>query len=235
MSKDTNNPLYAFKDFIFTDRIRDELLELFIEGAPNVICFHGKPGIGKTSFANAFVESVANPDRVFRDAMNEIRSADIKREYLDASGIGKALSVTLDDFMPESQYGMCRYERVWILDEFHNLSPQAQDKYKIRMEEIGDDELIVVILNTTDNKGIREQLTPAIYSRLHCIDMDIKRRELEEMTAKVAARYPDLRRAHIKATLPDMRRLVREGEFAKTVKEKKDKLREQLAAIEGDL
>lgn len=224
-----DNALDIFKDFIFPERIEDQLLELFVSGSPNLICFHGNPGIGKSSFARAYSKALA--EYVTTDAVNEIGANFITRKYLEEMKIGlKQTTVDFSSFM-EEEVSRFRYQRAHILDEFHDLTIRAQNRYKARFEDLRDDELCIVTLNTTNTRTVRDVLSPAIFSRLHCINLDIRRSEFKEVAAKVSERYPLLSEATILSRLPDLRSLTREGRFSERLAAEKSAMKEKLQSV----
>ena len=194
--------------FIFTDRLRDQLQGLktypeMIQLTP-VLCFHGFAGVGKTSFAKLLCEELCGDVKHF--AMNErsLKNSFIEKEI-------KPLFRTRSLLDPGDK---C-FSRGIILDEFHNLSPKDQDRFKVVFDELVD-ALVIVCLNTMNTKPLHECLTKPIYSRVHQINFNIRdeENELTEMVGKVNDKYPLLPRTKVRAWLPDMRVITREGKLS---------------------
>ena len=194
--------------FIFTDRLRDELNILktypeMIQLTP-VLCFHGFPGVGKTSFAKLLCDDLCGDVKHF--AMNE-RS--LKNTFIDEQI--KPLFRTKSLLDPGDK---C-FSRGIILDEFHNLTPKDQDRFKVVFDELVD-ALVIVCLNTMNTKPLHKCLTQPIYSRVHPINFNIRdeENELNEMVSKVNEKYPLLSLTKVYSWLPDMRVITREGKLS---------------------
>ena len=194
--------------FIFTDKLRDELNILktypeMIQLTP-VLCFHGYAGVGKTSFAKLLGEELCGDVMYF--AMNErsLKNSFIEKEI-------KPLFRTRSLLDPGDK---C-FSRGIILDEFHNLSPKDQDRFKVVFDELVD-ALVIVCLNTMNTKPLHKCLTQPIYSRVHPINFNIRNEEneLTEMVGKVNEKYPLLSRTKVYSWLPDMRVITREGKLS---------------------
>lgn len=195
-----------FDEFIFPKRLENEL-RLLVEHpdlSEKVICFSGKPGIGKTSFAKAFAKAMSYSQ--YYHALNE---GGISPSELDNLGLGR---VSLDRFIDEESMA---FDRVILLDEFHNLAPRQQDYFKIRFDDIRDTERVIVILNTTNKKQLEDVVSSAIYSRMYEINFDITEEEAREMAPRLASTFEHLTPSEIAESLPDMRRLEQLNRQAK--------------------
>jgi len=197
--------------FIFTDRLRGELQTLrtypeLIKLNP-VLCFHGYAGTGKTTFAKSLCDelcghSVYLPmnERSLANGFIEDEIKPLFRTY----AIGASAKP---------------YAKGIILDEFHNLAPRDQDKFKVVFDDVidglcGVPSLIVVCLNTTPTKSLSKCLTSPIYSRVSQFNFNTAegdKDELYELVGKVKERYPLLSATEIFAWLPDMRVITRRG------------------------
>ena len=117
------------------------------------------------------------------------------------------------------------FSRGIILDEFHNLTPKDQDRFKVVFDDVINNELetlVVVCLNTTTTKGVDKCLTKPIYSRVHPIDFNIpdRRDELYQVIDKVMEKFPSLSRHQVYHWLPDMRKITRNGRISEIVKKR---------------
>ena len=197
-----------FNDFIFSDRLRSELNILIsdpeIIQLVRVVCFHGYAGVGKTTFAKLLCDDLCADVQYF--AMNErsLKNSFIEKEI-------KPLFRTRSLLDPGDK---C-FSRGIILDEFHNLSPKDQDRFKVVFDELVD-ALVIVCLNTMNTKPLHKCLTQPIYSRVHPINFNIRKEEneLTEMVSKVNEKYPLLSRTKVYSWLPDMRVITREGKLS---------------------
>lgn len=199
------------EQFIFTDRLNNELKVLkthpeIMQITP-VLCFHGYAGVGKTTFAKLLCDDLCADTQYF--AMNE-RS--LKNSFIEEQIKPLFRTRSLLD-----QGDKC-FGRAIILDEFHNLSPKDQDRFKVVFDDLtdGGSALVIICLNTMNTKPLHKCLTQPIYSRVHQINFNIrnKENELTEMVGKVNEKYPLLPRNKVRAWLPDMRVITREGKLS---------------------
>jgi len=194
--------------FIFTDRLRDQLQGLktnpeMIQLTP-VLCFHGFAGVGKTSFGKLLCDDLCADVKHF--AMNE-RS--LKNSFIEGQIKPLFRTRSLLDT------GDKCFSRGIILDEFHNLTPKDQDRFKVVFDDLTD-ALVIICLNTMNTKPLHKCLTEPIYSRVHPINFNIRdeENELTEMISKVNEKYPLLSRTKVYSWLPDMRVITREGKLS---------------------
>lgn len=195
--------------FIFTDRLRGELQVLrtypeLLQLTP-VLCFHGEPGVGKTSFAKLLCAELCADTQYF--PMNE-RS--LKNGFIEDQI--KPLLRT----RPIVNANEGNISRGIILDEFHNLSKKDQDRFKVVLDDVTDC-LVVICLNTEQDKPLSNRLTPPILSRVHHIDFNTAKGdedELYELVSKVKDKFPMLSATKVLGWLPDMRRIFREGKMS---------------------
>ena len=186
-------------DFIFPDRIEEQLVELltYPEVMPNLIGFYGEAGSGKTSFAKYLAKKIGANLQYF--AMNE---GGIDSRWIDANRCWFLGRSVLDDLSKSIQ-------KITIIDEFHNLKKDKQDQFKTLFDDVPDTHLIIVCFNSEVGKSMDQTLSSPIYSRLHLIDFNLWTKELDAMILKVKAKYSDLSEIEIRAMLPDMRRITR--------------------------
>ena len=191
-------------NYWFTPALRQELLELleYPKETPNLLCFYGEPGTGKTSLARYMAEVLSVESRTFNMDHKQIlgnRFVDSERAWFE----GNSLLTALDAERPIS--------KVTVLDEFHNLKHSEQDKFKTLFDAIPRNHWVIVCLNTAQNKTLRQTLSPAIFSRLHSINFNIKDSELDQLAQVIVEEYSLLTEYEVRAWLPDFRKIQREG------------------------
>jgi len=199
----------AFDQFIFSDRV-SRSINAFVrhpEVIPNVLCFHGFPGVGKTSFAQFLADQVSYNTHYF--PLNERA---LKGTFIEAE-IAPLFRHSLHRFLHDEDKA---FDKTIILDEFHNLSPKEQDRFKVVLEE-SDNELFIICLNTTRSRSVAKILSDAVLSRAHHIDFNVKNDELSEVVEKVVRVFPELSSDRIQAWLPDMRRITREAMLLRNI------------------
>ena len=204
-----------FEEFIFTDRLTKQL-KLFVE-RPDILrltpilCFHGFPGVGKTSFGKKLMGHFCGDSQYF--PMNE-RS--LTNNFIEEKIKPILRSTSFFD-------GEKLFSRGIFLDEFHNLRNKDQDRFKVVFDELEEKEKILVIvgLNTTNTKVLSKCVTQPIYSRLYPINFNVRREvnEIDEVVEKVMKRYPLLSTIRIRGLIPDMRRITREGLMSELMNE----------------
>lgn len=197
-----------FADLIFTTHLESQLRFMYdhpevLEAIP-VVCFYGYAGLGKTTVARIFADAFCSDTRYF--AMNE---ASLDSKFVDEE-IRPLLRTNLFDRVSNDEY---LFNRCIILDEFHNLTPKEQDRFKVVFDEMKKT-LVIVCLNTTEKRGIGDQTTEPILSRMNAISFNTPSRnedDLQYLVNKVIKIYPSLSRDRVYDLLPDMRSIRREG------------------------
>lgn len=195
--------------FIFHEELETEL-QFLISNAnklDGVLCFHGRPGCGKTTFTKFFCNQVAK-ETMYLDACSHIF------DKTSAGNILKTIQdsrVTLSAFLDENYNAKAYWNKAIIIDEFHNLSPSRQDAFKITLEQMTKEfnYLFILIVNTSKDKPLAKILTAAILSRVQPICFDIQKHHYEEVTAIIKERFPMLSNEYILETLPDMRQIFK--------------------------
>jgi len=199
-------------NFIFHKELKDKL-EFIIDKSDKlggVLCFHGLPGCGKTTFSEYYAYKVAKEVSIF-DANSHLfdksSAADILN-MIKETGRTNPLTALQDD-VNFNQNGC--WDRCFIIDEFHNLSEKRQDAYKVSLEKVSKElnALFILIVNTNKERPLNKTLTSAILSRCQAIDFDIKKQHFDEVTVLLRKRYPMLDENFIKRTLPDLRQIMK--------------------------
>ena len=198
-----------FDRFVFNERLETEL-KFFIDNPralPEVTCFWGHPGIGKTSFAKEYSSHFARNQSYH--PLNEITGnlTETFKEKLPFNKDGASLAPFLDDGKsPEKVIG-----HVAILDEFHNLSGSKQDYFKTvfdGMNSQSDWFRIFLCINTDKKRPTpKAVLSAPIYSRCHHIDFNTSIAEKEVYVDRLCQRFPSLSRNEIACWLPDVRKI----------------------------
>ena len=211
----TSNP-DLFEKFIFTDRLTKHLKTLverpdIFRVAP-ILCFHGRPGVGKTSFGKLLMDHLCGDYYYY--PMNE-RS--LKTNFIEDNI--KPLYRTMSIFGDDRKV----FSRGLFLDEFHNLTPKDQDRFKVVFDELigREDTFVIVSLNTTRTRSLSKCVTQPIYSRFHPINFNVRDKtdELDEIVEKVNNRYPLLSKNQVRCWIPDMRKITREGVMSELMKQ----------------
>jgi len=222
-----------FEDFILFDRLEEQLG--FLDACPDKItsalCFHGLPGIGKTSFAKYFAKKHAKcvtymdvsdwtqfkKHAVYKDWKRELVHIDIDSNYRE----------------DKKKY----FDRALILDEWGDLSNVAQTWWKLPLQEMQDIKvthdfkmLVIICLNTSPYKkeeklNLENQMIPAIRSRCgggrkvldrsnatNIIDFCPRSGEEDSVVDAFTDRYPHLSDDDFASTYPDLRAVVAAGE-----------------------
>ena len=202
----------ALDEFIFSDRLSQQVNQLLSnpDVIPTVLCFHGFPGVGKTSFALFLAEKLSYDVHHF--AMNEqgLDAGFIKHQFAQLQ------RSSLLPFFPDDTDDEKTFNHGIILDEFHNLTPKQQDSFKLILEEIGS-YLTIICVNTTKKRPLSKALTEAIKSRVHAIGFNIRDEEVPQVIKRVGQVFPELSPEKIKTWLPDMRRITREAELLRNI------------------
>lgn len=195
--------------FIFHKQLQNEL-QFLINNAnklDGVLCLHGLPGCGKTTFSKYFSNLVAK-ETIYLDACSHIF------DKTSAGNILKTIQdsrVTLSAFLNEDYNAKAYWNKAIIIDEFHNLSASRQDAFKITLEKLSIESnyLFILIVNTSKDKPLNKTLTPAILSRVQPVCFGIQKLHYEEVSQIIKQRYPILSDEYIMETLPDLRQICK--------------------------
>jgi replication-associated recombination protein RarA len=194
----------TFNDFLFTSELKKELKYLLDnpERIPSPLCFYGRPGNGKTSFAEYIAKTLCS-ECCYYDMNEYKKNGASSGELLRAVHNYASMATLSDESKPIS--------KCIILDEWHNATHSQQDAYKVPFETYSQkaNVLFILCLNTDWELPIEKALSPAIKSRCHCISFNTRSSQLPELRALVREKYPTLSETQIAAALPDMRVIQR--------------------------
>jgi len=198
-------------NFIFSNELKTELQFLLNNPTklPSSLCFFGKPGNGKTTFAK-FLSKEIGKEVQYYDSNN------FKIEGTTSSVILKSINessrtIPLNQFVKGNETLREKpFDRVFIIDEFHNLTIQTQDGFKVVVEDMSKrNNLFIFILNTDSNikkETYEKRVSPAMRSRFYSIQFDIKENQIEEVCEIVKQKHP-----HVPDDL--IRQLVSNSDF----------------------
>jgi len=162
------------KDFIFSRELETEL-QFFLDNPtklPGSLCFYGKPGNGKTTFAKHLSSKISQDVRYFD--CNSYKVEGTTSNSILQSINKSCRTLSLNTFFEGSESKP--FDRVFIIDEFHNFSSQTQDSFKISIEELSKrDILFIFILNTDSsvkNGTYEKRVSSAMQSRFYATHFD---------------------------------------------------------------
>ncbi len=212
-----------FDDFIFFGELKDEL-EKFDnepETITRALCFHGLPGIGKTSFAKYLATKHAK--RVLHLDMNDGTEPFVKDGWKTTQqGWKKFIGFhSMDEFAVDATE---KYFNVaLILDEWNDIEFKKQNRWKVAIEEMYELEtfkiLIIICLNTNHGEdkesqkhSLNKMLSPAIKSRCDVVEFSPYDGDEKEVIKAFKKRYPYLSERKLKSAYPDLRSIVHMGD-----------------------
>lgn len=195
-------------DYIFPSDV-ERRLKMMVENPsmlPKFSVFYGEPGTGKTTFANRYAERVSH--HVTYVPTNEDNLPNDKWEKIESALRSSPLIFDEDDTK--------HFSRLFIIDEFHNLSLNKQDKFKTIHDRLDDDVRFIFILNTDGRGGVRKgrlhhRMSPAMLSRCFPFSFDVSDKDIPELLPRYRQMYPHLSDARLVGYLPDHRRLHQEN------------------------
>jgi len=204
------------EQFIFHTELKNKL-EFIIEKSHKlggVLCFHGLPGCGKTTFSEYYAHKIAQEVSIF-DANSHLFDRTSAANILNT--IKETGNIVLDEDAENNRHSNDKkaWDRCFIIDEFHNLSEKRQDAYKVSLEKVSKElnALFILIVNTTKERPLNKTLTSAILSRCQAIDFDIKKHHYDEVIYLIRRKFPMLDEQYIKQTLPDLRQVMKRAKL----------------------
>lgn len=178
---------------------------------PRFLVFHGEPGTGKTSFARQFAQLNAVHETYI--PVNEIKLNQVWEKEIEVPLHTKAIS--FDDVESEKPF-----DRIFVIDEFHNISTNQQDRFKTVFDRLNKRTLFIFVLNTDARKPsevLSRKLSSAMYSRCYEFNFDIPKIQCAQLIPKAQKVFPNLTVEQIKALMPDFRKMTQENEVASLV------------------
>lgn len=117
-----------FDELFFVPRIADELNRYITNPAeiPPIVCLYGRPGLGKTAFSKLFAKT--NAEHYQYIAMNE-HTRDSSSNAFKQKLLFNRHTLRMS---PENH----AFETATVLDEFHNLSFNSQDVFKVMFDRL---------------------------------------------------------------------------------------------------
>ena len=191
---------------IFPDRVESALRgieECLSDALINAVCFYGRPGTGKTTYAKILADKFAKDVIHFDCAIQGVNN-----RVMDSMSSRAASGVLPFDVKLGRPFDKC-----FILDEFHNLNFKDQSRYKMLIEEDPERVMFVICLNVTATKSFEKSVESAIRSRCESVSFDIPKDEVRTHARKVQRQFPSLPLEHIEAYLPDMRTIKRKAQM----------------------
>lgn len=121
---------------------------------PQVILFHGNPGLGKTSIAKVLaIEVNGNKPSLYESVIDNNESTDCIKLY-NMSSVGDETDTIVSELQNASFSSTGR--KVLILDEVHGMTKKAQDAILVTLEHLPKE--IYVFMCTTEMAMLRESL-----------------------------------------------------------------------------
>ena len=204
MSEVINTNVKFLDDYVMPERIKSALQDIidYPDLSPKVMCLYGYAGNGKTSFAKYWASQ--NTADVAYYPMNELKNKEV--EEIDIS------SINLMGFVDEQRP---IFNRITILDEFHNLTPKEQDLFKTKIDDMNEQCRLIICLNIEEKKPLKKQMTEPMRSRSHCIDFNASIYDMDELVTQCLELYSYLDEGYVRSVFPDYRKLKETNEYKK--------------------
>lgn len=175
---------------------------------PNFLVFHGEAGTGKTTFARKFAQVNAVHETYI--PVNEIKLNQVWEKEIESPLHTKPISY--DDSEHEKPF-----DRIFVIDEFHNISTNQQDRFKTVYDRLDERTLFIFVLNTDARKPsevLSRKLSGAMYSRCFEFNFDIPKIQCAQLIPKAEEIFSNLSTERIKALMPDFRKMTQENDVA---------------------
>jgi len=188
---------------ILTERAETQLggiEKCLSKGLINAVCFYGRAGTGKTSYAKHLGETYASHITHLDCAIKGVNNT-VMEELLHRASNG---ILPINDEVKT-------FQRCFILDEFHNLNMRDQCRYKMMIEDYAETTMFVFCVNVSKTKSYEKSVESAIRSRCEGVSFDIRKDELSNHALRVKRDFPMMPVEMIAALLPDMRAIKRKS------------------------
>lgn len=182
------------------------------EKSKKFLVFHGEAGTGKTTFARKFAQANAVHETYI--PVNEVKLNQVWEKKIESPLHTKP--ITYDDSGHEKPF-----DRIFVIDEFHNISTNQQDRFKTVYDRLDERTLFIFVLNTDARKPsevLSRKLSSAMYSRCFEFNFDIPKIQCAQLIPKAEEIFPNLSTERIKALMPDFRKMTQENDFAVLMK-----------------
>jgi len=215
-----------FDDFVFADELKEELK--FFDDNPQEItrglCFHGLPGIGKTSFAK-YLAQKHSKNIVYVDCNAQATGSKKHTIFSDwQKVVGHYGGNNIGDDGKEKHF-----QHAIIFDEWHDLTIKQQHNWKIPFDEMFELTnntsfriLVILCLNTsnendTASKKLRldKLVASAIRSRCDTIEFSPVAGHENEIINGFLRLYPKANEDKMCDAYPDLRDMTAIGERSK--------------------
>jgi len=194
---------------VFTKEHEERMLSLIRNPKefPRFLVFYGEPGTGKTTMARRFAKEFAH-DEVYLP-MNEVDLSSVWKSRIQNA----LMTMPIVNDYSESK----EFDRVFIIDEFHNVSVNKQNRFNTIIERCYDRMLFIFVLNTDATKSsevLSKRLSPAMRSRCCAFNFNMTNSESIALLSKAEEVFKNLSRDQIKRYLPDFRKIEQENRIA---------------------
>ena len=211
-----------FDDFVFFDELRDELnvYDKHPEQITRALCFHGLPGIGKTSFAKYLARKHAS--QVLLLDMNH-RTHPFFKDWRREIAMRRFTDQEIGWDEP-TETKKKHFDYAVIFDEWNDAKFDHQNKWKVPIEEMYSkyDVLVIICMNTSHYEdkesrrfSLEKMLSPAIASRCDVVEFSPYDEDKNQVINEFRRRYPKLTERKLLKAYPDIRSMVHIGERSK--------------------
>lgn len=211
-----------FNDFVFADELKQELkhFDEHPEEITRALCFHGLPGIGKTSFAKYLAYKHSKNTPFYVDCNAEAQGARKHHLFVDwRRGLGHG---GFGGSFEENKNK--HFTHAVIFDEWHDLTIKQQHNWKIPFDEMFENHkiLIIICLNTSNEhdteskkQRLNKLMASAIRSRCEKIEFSPMAGHENEIINGFMRLYPKANEDKMCDAYPDLRDMTAIGERSK--------------------